>query len=253
MDVEYFLIIPDQLINDGATLLDCRVYGNIKRQRKGCYASYATLAKWCNCERRSVITSIKRLVDMGWIVKQGGYFIPVTGGVSAVTTASDEATSDQPITSASDPSITTTSDQPITHISNKDISKKVISNNPPTPLKGGRVKKPKIKSCSDIPEYKDVDLEYSKPLNEWLSYKADRNEAYQIEGVRKIVKQYPTTAALQAAVDQSIANGWKGLFPAKNGSNGNGRLSGYEKKRENIKELMSIYSSEGKLISWEDA
>lgn len=136
MEIEFYLIIPDQLINDGATLLDCRVYGNITRQKRGCYASYATLAKWCNCERRSVITSIKRLVTMGWIVKQGKYFVPVRGGVSAVTTASDEATSDQPITSASDPSITTASDQPITHISNKVISKKNIRNiytpTPPT-------------------------------------------------------------------------------------------------------------------------
>jgi hypothetical protein len=236
MEQQFFLMIPDDLINDGATLLDVRVYGNIYRQRKGCYASYATLAKWCNCERRSVITSIKRLVNMGWIVKRDGFFVPATGGVSAVATASDEATSDQSITSASDPSITTASDPSITHISNKVISKKVISNNPPTPLKGGRVKKPKIKSCSDIPEYKDVDTGYSKPLDEWLSYKADRNEAYQIEGVRKIVKQYPTTAALQAAVDQSIANGWKGLFPVKNGST---KLSGYEVRRQEYIDLVS--------------
>ena len=81
-----------------------------------------------------------------------------------------------------------------------------------------------------------MDTDYSKPLDEWLSYKADRNEAYQIEGVRKIVKQYPTTAALQAAVDQSIANGWKGLFPVKNGST---KLSGYEVRRQEYIDLVS--------------
>jgi hypothetical protein len=173
---------------------------------------------------------------MGWLTKQGQYIVPLTGGLAST---SEDLASDPSVTTTSDQPVTTTSDPSVTHISKKVISKKVISNNPPTPLKGGRIKKPKIKSCSDIPEYKDVDTDYSKPLDEWLSYKADRNEAYQIEGVRKIVKQYPTTAALQAAVDQSIANGWKGLFPVKNGSNGAARLSGYEVRRQEYIDLVS--------------
>jgi hypothetical protein len=188
MQQQHFLIIPDDLINDGATLLDVRVYGNIYRQKKGCYASYATLAKWCNCERRSVITSIKRLVTMGWIVKQGGYFIPATGGVSAVATASDEATSDQPITSASDPSITPTSDQPITHISKKDISKKIISNiyTPPPP-------EPPLKKSI----YKDgaPDILFTKEESQKLQqehYAADLLEASDLKDALIYFQSYAT-------------------------------------------------------------
>lgn len=156
MEIEFFLQIPDRLIEQGATLLDCRVYGNIKRQKNGCYASYATLAKWCNCERRSLIRSVNRLINMGWLVRQGQYIVPLTGGLASdqsVTSDPSVITSDQPVTTASDPSVT--------HINKISITKNYISKKTPSPEPV--LKQARKKSCPDVLV---TDEEFEKLKNE---------------------------------------------------------------------------------------
>lgn len=251
MEIEYYLTIPDSLIDAGASFLECRVYGNIRRMKKGCWASYGKLAEYCKCERRSVIRAVKRLLEMGFLEKREGKYYAVTGGLASDgdVTPSDRTvttTSDRQVTT-SDAAVTPASDGDVTHININTIKtvnkNKEDKNNPPTPQRGKQAKPPKIKSCSDIPDYVDIDIDYHKPLDEWLSYKASRNEAYQIEGVRKIIKQYPTTSALQAAVDQSILNGWKGLHFSKS-SNGAApaalKLTGYDKRVQEYIDLASM-------------
>ena len=58
----------------------------------------------------------------------------------------------------------------------------------------------------------------------WLGYKKERKEAYKAIGLKSALTKWAnefTPDAFPSAVDHSIANGWKGIFPINGQTNGN--------------------------------
>jgi hypothetical protein len=108
--------------------------------------------------------------------------------------------------------------------------------NPPTPL-GGKTKRKStlIKSTADIPGYRDITPNYFVPLNEWLAYKADMGKGYKsLTAIRSLIKQYPTTEKLSAAVTHSMSNNYQGCF-APNSNGYQPKQSTYSKNMQQLK------------------
>lgn len=67
------------------------------------------------------------------------------------------------------------------------------------------------------------DTRFTKPWLEWLDYKKSKRQGYKPASLPKVWKQLITLsgnnpAVAQQVVDQSIANGWQGLFALKAGA-----------------------------------
>lgn len=70
------------------------------------------------------------------------------------------------------------------------------------------------------------DLLQSEPeIRDWLAYKAERREAYKPSGIGafwRTLRLIPPERR-RAAIDRSMAAGWRGIFDEKGGSNGYGK------------------------------
>ena len=66
-----------------------------------------------------------------------------------------------------------------------------------------------------------INNEWLDAMTEWVNYKRESNSKYTISGLKKIINQWLSKSSeeLQSAVDSSIGNNYKGLFPAKGGFN----------------------------------
>jgi hypothetical protein len=200
---EMYIIVPDSLIDHPEiNLLDIKLYGRIRRLKLGCNASHTTLANWCNCSRRSATRSLAKLKRLGFLVRDNQGYLVIA--VSRITSDLDDTGVATQMSTTSDPDVPVTSDPDVPHTNIYISTNKNTINN----KRGGY-----IKSVNDIPNYKDIDLNYHKPLNEWLAYKAENGKAYKsLIAIRKLVKLYPTTLKLQQAVDHSIGNNYQGCF-----------------------------------------
>lgn len=81
-DKKYFTIIPNYILNH-STLYDREVYIQMKRiagENGTCWCSKPKLAKQCGISKRKLDSSIKYLLDKGWIKKIGMKKVNTLGG-----------------------------------------------------------------------------------------------------------------------------------------------------------------------------
>ena len=68
-----------------------------------------------------------------------------------------------------------------------------------------------------LPDYSFSDLLVAK-IGEWIAYKTERRDAYKEQGLKALLRQLENNAntygdqAVCGVIDDSMANGWKGLF-----------------------------------------
>lgn len=86
--------------------------------------------------------------------------------------------------------------------------------------------KEKVAPKRKAPDLSTVDPAFRPVLEDWLAYKAERNETYTPRGFQSCVKKLlklsegnPETA--RAIIEESMANNWQGFFPLKNTDNEN--------------------------------
>ena len=85
-----------------------------------------------------------------------------------------------------------------------------------------------------------------KAIGDWLAYKAERGEAYRDASyLGRKVAEFATAgpAAFVAAVNSSIGSNYAGLFPVKEGTNGNA-------KRITSGQVYDPASADGNVIGW---
>lgn len=104
--------------------------------------------------------------------------------------------------------------------------------NPPTPLKGGESEKPKAEKFNLESVIENEPEEIRELLQRWLDYKKRQHKFTfkSADSFKTFIKKlnqlsggdFETAAAI---IEQSIANGWSGIFELKNNSNhwNNGR------------------------------
>lgn len=84
-------------------------------------------------------------------------------------------------------------------------------------------KKPQEPPGKDVEIPPDL-LESEPEIRDWLEYKAERREVYKPLGINALwrtLRLIPPERR-RAAIDRSIAAGWRGIFDEKGGLNGNG-------------------------------
>jgi hypothetical protein len=65
---------------------------------------------------------------------------------------------------------------------------------------------------------------YETSISEWLQYKRERKETYKPTGLKALYgKMSGFGDKLPAVIQQSMANGWKGLFELNGGRSANNR------------------------------
>lgn len=96
-----------------------------------------------------------------------------------------------------------------------------------------------IRSVDDIPNYQNIDLNYDKPLNEWLSYKAEIGKGYKsVKAIRSLIKQFPTTEKLEEAVNHSMANNWQGCFAPTSSHSSKPKQTTFERNMGSLERQM---------------
>ena len=85
---------------------------------------------------------------------------------------------------------------------------------------------------------------FSQAWERWKAYKAENRQKYKPIGeqaaVSKLAKEFSNEADAVAAINYSMGQGWKGIFPQRQqNTNGNGKPGGYDQRRAAFAQLFN--------------
>jgi hypothetical protein len=214
-DKKYFTIIPNYILNH-STLWDREVYIQMKRitgEDGTCWTSQRTLAKQCGISINRLKKSINYLLEHKWIRQIGKKEVITKGGVQEVNEYAvadlwkmninyyeqGVSSNDTPISKGVSPNEQRGITDEAKGVSPGDDKEELI------------LKKNPIKE--ETPDWLDKET-----WNNWLEYRKERRLTIAPRTVSLQLKELEKDKSNhKEIIEQSIRNGWAGIFPLKKG------------------------------------